>query len=200
MKKLLVCFSFLVFHFSFMQGQDTLVLIAGEKLPVKVISLEGPWVVYTIPQNDKQQSISQSKLEYIKYKDGSRYTISQMSIENNVSSIEQKPLNKRPITLNVGIGQSIMSAAIIFIYSNDFIGQGAGSINSQSAVCNATIDYTFSNRLSLGAGAAYQWVTDNPYAKPTYNLASMTWALEKLTRYNVSTRILYHFNPKKTPW
>ena len=73
MKKFLIYFSFLLLHSSFCFAQDTLVLKNGQKMNVTIISVTDK-IRYTIPKGDNM-SIRFSKVEYIKYKDGSTYNI-----------------------------------------------------------------------------------------------------------------------------
>lgn len=74
MKKLLIYFSLLVLSSLLCQAQDTLVLRDGQKMVVKIISFTNK-VVYSVPPSDKEIAISQSKIEYIKYSDGTKFTI-----------------------------------------------------------------------------------------------------------------------------
>jgi hypothetical protein len=188
MKKTLLYFS--IFIFSFCKAQDTLVYKGGQKVAVKVISV-GDRVIYSMPPNGAPQSVSQSKLAYIKYKDGTRYTI-QESVVNQEDFDESNPASYGPININLGIGLSTISAAIVAFFPGDFIGQGAGAIITQAPAYNFTVDYTFNQRATIGIGGAYEWVTDNPYAPPSNNI-SQTWAIEKMTRYNISLRFTEQF-------
>jgi len=75
MKKLIPFFIFIICCTPFCRAQDTLYLRDGSKMGVKIISADEQ-IVYSIPPSDSQRSISPSKVNYIKYKDGVRYTLS----------------------------------------------------------------------------------------------------------------------------
>ncbi len=73
MKNFFICFSFLVFYSSFLFAQDTIVLNDGERIGVKISALKDE-IIYTKPPDEKLWAISYSKVNYIKYADGSMYT------------------------------------------------------------------------------------------------------------------------------
>lgn len=74
MKKLLICFSLFVFHSSLCHAQDTIVLRDGQKMSVKIVSVND-FVIYTIPPGDKLLYFRRKKVRRIKYSDGVTYTI-----------------------------------------------------------------------------------------------------------------------------
>jgi hypothetical protein len=74
MKKLFIYFSLFIFSFSLCSAQDTIVLKNGSKMAVKIVSV-GDFVVFNQPPNQQDQRMDNSKIYYIKYADGSKYTI-----------------------------------------------------------------------------------------------------------------------------
>jgi hypothetical protein len=193
MKKLVIHFSLCLFSFALCKAQDTLVFKNGDKLGVKISVVLNDAVEYTLPPDEKQFSISLAKLDYIKYKDGSKYSIQQNKAEKTGTSECGYALpNYHPITIDAGIGLSTMELAILVLYSNEFVGPGAGNFINQSPAFNGTVDYAVLKGFTLGIGGAYQWVTDNPYAPPINNV-SETWAVERISRCNISLRAFYQF-------
>jgi hypothetical protein len=191
MKKTLVYFSIFIFGLSVCEAQDTLVYKTGEKVAVRIDSVGNKDIFYKAPTGSDQYKAGISQIYYIKYKDGTKYTIEQNKVDQNSNDIPDQR-NFRPITINAGVGLSAMEVAVIIFWNNDFIGQGAGTFITQSLAYNSTIDYTLCKGFTVGIGGAYQWVTDNPYAPPINNV-SETWAVEKITRYNMSLRFLNEF-------
>ena len=134
-------------------------------------------------------SISQSKLIYIRYSDGFKY----MANGGSGKDYDNAGGNKHPILINIGAGLSMMELTILGgTFFND-VGNSQGLFFiSETPVYNCTIDYTFFRKFSIGIGGAYQSVTDYPYEQPGTGTTAY-WATEKVTRYNITGRILYHF-------
>lgn len=68
-----VLLSNLTFPLFTLQAQDTLVLKNGEKMVVKVVSVDEK-INYLLPPDNKQMSVRLSKVRRIKYEDGTRFT------------------------------------------------------------------------------------------------------------------------------
>lgn len=98
------------FHTSFVSAQDTIVLRNGKKMDVKVISFAAGEITYSIPNDSNPRHIANSKINYIKYADGSRYTIGESDV----------PFRSKPYVL--------ISAGLALPWA--FSGYGADSYNS----------------------------------------------------------------------
>ncbi len=190
MNKTLLLFSFFIFSFSLTKAQDTLAFKTGEKIAGKVTALQGANVYYVIPPKDTELSVNQSKLKYIHYSDGYTYYTgggSGKDFDNTGGS-------KHPLLINFGAGLSMMELTILGgTFFNDVGNMQGPFFISETPAYNCTIDYTFFGKLSIGVGGAYQAVNDNPYEQPTSSGTDAFWATEKVIRYNISGRILYHF-------
>ncbi len=182
--KYLLYFSLLVFHFSLCKAQDTLVYKTGEKVGVKVISINGGKVIYTLPPDEKQLSVNQAKLYYVKYKDGSRYSIVQ----------SKSPSNKGALGISGGIGFSFITWALPNSNAFNMSGELFYKILTISPAYNLTFDYNVANHFSFGLSGAYQSLTDNPYLDGT----NFTWETERITRKNISFRFITHLSKKPT--
>src|ERR1700677_273542 len=71
MRKGAICF--FLFSFSFCKAQDTLFLMNGKKMVVKVAYVDYR-VIYSIPPGDRQKYIWLSQVRRIKYGDGTTFT------------------------------------------------------------------------------------------------------------------------------
>ncbi len=87
-KKLLFIFSLLLFHFSFVQAQDTLVFRNGRKIVGTVVSISKKKVVYTRPPDTAQKVVPPWRLEYVRYSGGTQYNFNQ--------PFEKKQFNPSP--------------------------------------------------------------------------------------------------------
>ncbi len=186
MKKYLLYFSLLVFHFSLCKAQDTLVYKTGEKVGVKVISINGGKVIYTLPPDEKQLSVNQAKLYYVKYKDGSRYSIS----PNNQSI---RPTYPR-FNIGAGIGVGLITWALPNSNVFNFGGDESYDILTVSPAYNLTLDYNILKTFSWGICGAYQTLTDHP----AFGGTVATFETERISRYNVTFRFLGHLSKNPT--
>lgn len=112
MKKLLIYFLLFIFHFSLLHAQDTLVLRNGQKMAAHVLFIAyfsqpqdtsalrnqpapvtsiGYRIFYTIPPDTHKMSVRFSKVMYIKYKNGSIYTIHTPPRDSDKTHIKIEP-------------------------------------------------------------------------------------------------------------
>jgi hypothetical protein len=184
--RLLLPFYFLLSTFP-CYAQDTLVYRTGEKVAVKVISVGGDVVMYSIPPGDQQKSVSKSALNYIRYQDGSRYSIQGASVYN-ISANEYKAPNHGWLTVNAGVGFSLIKVALPEYFDASSNNSNYFTFCSVSPAYNVTIDYGIVDALSIGVCGAYQTLTDNP----SFDNTSDPFETERITRYNVAARITGH--------
>lgn len=93
------------------------------------------------------------------------------------------PINRK-LYISGGVGLSTILYRIYYVYDQP---EYAAHGTSQSLVQNGTIDYRI-NRISFGAGIAYQTATGVPYT----GSSTQTEFTESLTRLNISGRILWY--------
>jgi hypothetical protein len=148
MKKLLLYFSLFIFNFSPCSAQDTLFLRNGNKLGVSVISY-GSEIVYTIPPNDKQLSISSSKVSSIKYKDGFIYKNNNASYD--ISTIKFKPY----MVVSAGGSVPIFTGYGGNSYSTDQFGYGYSGYAYNGSVFSATAGLSISKGWELTGMFSY---------------------------------------------
>jgi hypothetical protein len=196
MKKWLLLFSGLVSIHSFCEAQDTIVFKTGEKDPVTVVSFGKKTVNFIL--EDTSYTVNESRVNYIKYRDGKRYSYQDLSLKydsakriHNAEMEKDDSANFRPIRIYIGIGSSSIESDIVNNANIPAPELGPYFI-TQFPVYNAVIDYSVTRWLSVGIGAAYQWVTDNPSEEPINGFVVNTLETEKITRYNYSARVLYH--------
>lgn len=109
-KKVIPVLLFLLLQISFCRAQnDTIVLRNGQKIGAKVISVSG-FVIYSIPPSEKKLYFGRSKVNYIKYKDGSIYTI-----KHNKDSIKLKTY----VAISGGASFPIFQGYGGHLYNND---------------------------------------------------------------------------------
>ena len=168
-------------------AKDTLVYKTGAKVPVNIISA-GPYsVVYTTLTGEKKLAVDPSDLSLIIYSDGSEYSVQIKKTNRDRLDRINNP-NYNPITINAGVGVSTITVAVP---GNNLIAGDGLTFLAQSPAYNYTMDYRVSKKWSIGIGGAYQWVTDNPgYGQSE----TATWETEKISRYNISGLVLYHFS------
>jgi hypothetical protein len=198
MKKWLVCFLGLALIHSFCKAQDTIVFQTGEKDAVTVTSFGKKAINFILL--DTAYSVNGDRVNYIKYRDGIRYSYKELYAKydsaNKIENIElakDDSANFQPLHINIGIGASAIESDIL---NNANIPSGdlGPYFTTQPPVYSATIDYSFTRRLSFGIGVAYQSASDNPseiFQIPNDNTVNPL-ELEKITRYNYSARVLYH--------
>lgn len=192
MKKCLLCSSFFILSSSFCFAQDTLVYRTGEKVAVKIISVGGDVVMYTIPPGDQQKSVSKSALNYIRYQDGSRYSIQGAPVYNN-SANEYNAPNHGWLTINAGVGFSLITTALPEYFDASLSSSNYYIFHSVTPVYNVTVDYGIVDAVSIGACGAYQSLTANPGFDNTIE----PFETERITRYNVAARLLWHITQGK---
>jgi hypothetical protein len=186
MKKAFLIFSLFIFHFSFGQNLDTLVYKTGKKMAVKkIMSIWRTKVIYKLP--DDIESVNKSELDYIKYRDGSIYSIQQEE-KNNPDSLRSR---EQSVTINAGAGLSFMLLAVPGTGYGLF--GGGFSLISYPPAFNLTAEYRLFRHISFGGGVAYQWFTDNPQF---YENQYASWETERITRTNIAGTLLYHFSKK----
>jgi hypothetical protein len=100
----------------------------------------------------------------------------------------REKLDYQPIIINAGIGGSLMELAVP---GGNLIGGGGPAFLYNSPAFNATLNYNFTKKFSIGIGGAYEWFTDHPgYGQSE----TASWETEKISRYNVTWIVLYHFS------
>lgn len=193
--KFLAIAGFLVFHFSFVKAQDTIVFKTGEKLPVKVISA-GEQVVCTTTQGGMQLSIDKNKVLYIKYGDGSRYTVEQaaslIKIVPNLNGTTHENDLTGQVIINIGAAYSPGFDGDLTIFGLFFpVGRNFGYFTCSSIIpnLNGIIDFGIDNNVSIGLAASYQSETVVPQEKI---------GTDKITRINLGFRTLHHLNKTST--
>lgn len=195
MRKWLVYFLGLVLIHSFCEAQDTIVFQTGEKDAVTITSFGKKTINFILL--DTAYSVNESRVNYIKYRDGIRYSYKDLYVKyDSASKIENAEMAKedsadfRPIRISIGIGASSIESDIL-TNANIPGGYYGPYFLTQSPVFSGIIDYSFMRQVSIGIGAAYQWATDNPSEQPGYNAVDQL-QVEKIFRYNYSVRALYH--------
>jgi hypothetical protein len=195
MRKLLLHFSLFVFSVSYCKAQDTVVFKTGEKDAVTVVSFGKRNIRFLL--DDTLYSVNQSRVNYIKYRNGVTYSFKDLAAKfDSADKVSNAEIEKHDSTayprihINVGVGGSSIET-LILNNDNNAIGLGPYFI-SQSLAYNCVIDYSINKRISVGIGGAYQWVNDNPSEEPQ-NSSVNSLETEKISRYNISGRILYHF-------
>lgn len=100
MKKQVFIFLLFIFTSLLSKGQDTLVYKTGQKLSIKVYTIEGNKIEYQ-NQYGKKSNVAISDVAYIKYADGSKYipAHSLMGISSNNVMLD----------INAGIGASFIA-------------------------------------------------------------------------------------------
>lgn len=111
---------------------------------------------------------------------------------------------KGNIVINAGIGYSPgFDGDINFFGSQDFpVGtlmqyfDGDGYFWCSTIIPNISIDYNISNCFSIGIASSYQSETVNwtPQGGPY----SQAYSNDKISRFNIATRILYHLNKQNS--
>lgn len=183
---------------SFVAAQDTIYFKTGEKDPVTVTSLGKKTIGFIL--EDTSYSVSESRINYIKYRDGKKYTFQELAIKyDSINRIADKELEQEdsaiyhPLHISFGLGAGSMAQDIV---NNDNIPapELGPYFVSYSPAYNFMIDYSFIKWLSFGLGAVYQYINDNPSEElPTNKIyATNPNELEKISRYNYSARLLYH--------
>lgn len=187
MRKFLFIFSLFIFSFSLAKAQDTLVYKTGEKVAVKVISVDKLNVYYTISPNESSVFVAKSQLEYVKYSNGLVYSIQKKAIIYKDDSLN---INRTigQLVFNLGIGYSPGFNGDIGIFGPLFpVSKNFHYYNCSSITPNMGImfDYGINNILSVGLTGSYQSETVVP---------EESYFTDKITRINVALRILKHLN------
>ncbi len=189
MRKFLFIFSLFIFIFSFCKAQDTLVYMSGEKVAVKVVSVDKLNVYYSIPPNENTSFVAKSQLEYVKYANGLVYSIQKKAILHKNDSLNVNRV-KGQLIINIGVGYSPEFAGVLAISTPLF----PVSKNSEYFACSSImpnlsflLDYGMNNKLSLGLAASYQ----SEVIYPTEGSFS-----DKVARINTALRALVHLNKK----
>jgi hypothetical protein len=187
---------FFIFYFSFCSAQDSIVFKSGEKDAVKILSFGKNKVKFSL--DDTLYSVGQDRINIIKYQ-GVNYSFQQASAKfDSINKLQNAERDKhdstdyRPININIGVGGSSIES---LISANDglLINQLGPYYVSQSPAYNFVIDYRFIRWLSVGVGAVYQSVTDNPSEEVPSNIYAVNpLETEKITRVNYTVRVLYH--------
>jgi len=113
-------------------------------------------------------------------------TLIQSSGNNKVTNRETTKNLIGTINLNAGVGASFMTLAVLpILYSPQVL--------TETPAYNATLDYRVLSWLSFGVGIAYQSFTDIP----EYGFDPAKWEVEKISRLNISGRLLYHLTNEK---
>jgi hypothetical protein len=199
MKKWLISFLVLTGMYSFCEAQDTIVFKSGEKDAVTVVSFSKKTIHFIL--QDTAYSVNESRINYIKYKDGKNYSFKELSAKFDTANKavlaemeKEDSADFKPLHISIGVGASSIESDIVN-NANIPDGELGPYFIAQSPAYNFVIDYSFVKWLSVGIGGAYQTVTDNPSEEPaSYNVNPLE--TEKITRYNYSARVLYH--PLKT--
>ncbi len=167
-------------------AQDTLVYKTGEKVAIKLYSVTDSKVFYQTLQNTGELSVKTSEIDYIKYADGSRYTLYHGS---------GFATSKGMVTIGAGIGASLITWGLPNSNAINMSGDLYYTMLTVSPAYNFTIDYNLLNSFSMGLCGAYQSLTDHP----DFDGYPETYETEKISRYNMSVRILGHLskNPLK---
>jgi hypothetical protein len=182
--------------FTFCKAQDTIVFKTGDKLGVKIISV-GEQVSCITTQGNMILSIDQAKIQYIKYQDGSRYTVKQASamyrnLPGNSSSLHENDQTGQ-LVINIGAGYSpvfdgqVGFVGLFFPVSKNFEYFTCSSITPNMG---AIIDYGLDNKMSVGVAASYQSEIITPDEDYFYT--------DKITRINLAVRLLDHLNKRNT--
>lgn len=197
MRKWIMCLFCIAFVNSYSEAQDTIYFKTGEKDAVTVTSFGKKTINFIL--EDTSYSVNQSRVNYIKYRDGAKYSFKDLAVKydsagkmDNTELEKEDSANLRPLHISIGAGASSIEQDID---NNDNIPSPelGPYFVSQSPAYNFMIDYSFVRWLSFGIGGVYQSVTDNPSEElPSDIYATNPNEIEKITRYNYSARILYH--------
>ena len=171
-----------VFSFSLCIAQDTLVYKTGEKIAIKVYSTDGNKIVYQKLQDDQKISVNASKIDYIKYADGSIFS------PNRTSGVST---TRGMIDINAGIGLGLITWALPNSNTFNLSGDQFYNILTVSPAYNIIIDYSIVNTFELGLCGAYQSLTDNPELGGN----PATFETERISRYNIYFRFFGHLSP-----
>jgi len=190
MKRTLFCFiSLLVLTSSLCFGQDTIVYRSGDRIVVKVLSV-GKKIEIT-DSSGKIYRIYKEYVAEINYANGTKLVVNKQEI--TIEPMRKDTVdeyNHMPININAGIGVSLISLEIPGSSRS-----GGPDILTSTPAYNCIMDYKFLRWLSIGVGWSYQSITDHPateYGNGTFNYAN--WELEKISRYQVSGIMAFHFS------
>jgi hypothetical protein len=170
----------IVLSCSICKAQDTIVLLNGNKILSIKTKIQNE-ILYK-NENDtskKWHSIDKLDIDYIGFAKG--YKIVYRFRETDSINHEKAKKAWGSICLNAGVGGSLMTLAVLpILYSPQVL--------TETPAYNATLDYRIISWLSIGAAIAYQSFTDIP----EYGFDPAYWEVEKISRLNISGRLLYH--------
>lgn len=159
MKKLLVCFSLLVFYFPLCHAKDTIVFTNGKRMVAKVTSVDD-FVNYTDPAG-KNENIRNKSVAYIHYSSGERYSPNRVvepivdktiSAHNKWFSIYNEPMdNFFCESANIGIEYPIcrrITLGINFAVSQPQSDYYVNPLSSAQANWPGTIYYGYAWRFN----------------------------------------------------
>jgi hypothetical protein len=150
MKKLpLLYLSLFILSFSLCQAQDTLVFIKGGRQVVKIsyVGYAGEKIIYSIPPSDNEMYVSRDKVWYIKYANGSIYTIKQVV---NAEDTAKLPIVN--LAFNAGGSSPLGGYGSSFNnpYDNEWAGFARGGITA-----NLTLNFRLGRE-----GASFTFMCD----------------------------------------